>query len=88
MSKIISKGLSCTNMLFFIPRLAQKDKHLTELQAELVGLRESVELHRKKNNVSDVESWCSVVPLSTLAFQCACKAGDRILDGGIGAGQS
>lgn len=33
-------------------RLAEKDQRLSELQEELLELRESVELHRKKNNVS------------------------------------
>uniref|UniRef100_A0A671M157 Kinectin-like n=1 Tax=Sinocyclocheilus anshuiensis TaxID=1608454 RepID=A0A671M157_9TELE len=32
--------------------LAEKDKQLSDLQEELLELRESVELHRKKNNVS------------------------------------
>ncbi|KAA0711440.1 Kinectin CG-1 antigen [Triplophysa tibetana] len=37
-------------LLFCVLRLFEKDKLLSELQAELVGLRESVEHHRKKNN--------------------------------------
>lgn len=37
--------------VFFL-RLAEKDKRVSELQEELLELRDSVELHRKKNNVS------------------------------------
>lgn len=46
--------------------LAEKDKHLSDLQAELLGLRESVELHRKKNNdhqtmLESAEAECRVL---------------------------
>ncbi|XP_057199450.1 kinectin [Triplophysa rosa] len=44
--------------------LAEKDKHLTELQAELVGLKESVELHRKKNNELREKNWSAMEALS------------------------
>lgn len=32
-------------------RLSEKEKRVSELQAELAELRDSLELHRKKNNV-------------------------------------
>ena len=37
-------------MLLFV-RLTEKDKQVSDLEAELAELRDSVELHRKKNNV-------------------------------------
>nr|XP_055027809.1 kinectin isoform X1 [Misgurnus anguillicaudatus] len=44
--------------------LAEKDKHLSDLQAELLGLRESVELHRKKNNELREKNWSAMEALS------------------------
>lgn len=41
-----------TSCCVSVLRLSEKDKRLSELQEELLQLRESVELHRKKNNVS------------------------------------
>ena len=32
-------------------RLSEKEKQVSDLQAELAELRDSLELHRKKNNV-------------------------------------
>lgn len=36
-------------MLFV--RLSEKEKQVSDMQAELAELRDSLELHRKKNNV-------------------------------------
>ncbi|XP_051578290.1 kinectin-like isoform X2 [Myxocyprinus asiaticus] len=44
--------------------LAEKDECLSELQAELIVLRESVELHRKKNNELREKNWSAVEALS------------------------
>ncbi|XP_052001162.1 kinectin-like isoform X2 [Xyrauchen texanus] len=44
--------------------LTEKDKCLAELQAELIELRESVELHRKKNNELREKNWSAVEALS------------------------
>ncbi|XP_065144670.1 kinectin isoform X2 [Paramisgurnus dabryanus] len=44
--------------------LAEKDKHLSDLQAELLELRESVELHRKKNNELREKNWSAMEALS------------------------
>ncbi|XP_051502735.1 kinectin-like isoform X2 [Myxocyprinus asiaticus] len=44
--------------------LAEKDKRLSELQAELTELRESVELHRKKNNELREKNWSAMEALS------------------------
>ncbi|XP_067311136.1 kinectin isoform X2 [Pseudorasbora parva] len=44
--------------------LAEKDKRLSELQEELLELRESVELHRKKNNELREKNWSAMEALS------------------------
>ncbi|XP_056623116.1 kinectin isoform X2 [Triplophysa dalaica] len=44
--------------------LFEKDKLLRELQAELVGMRESVELQRKKNNELREKNWSAMEALS------------------------
>ncbi|XP_052009222.1 kinectin-like isoform X2 [Xyrauchen texanus] len=44
--------------------LAEKDKRLSERQAELIELRESVELHRKKNNELREKNWSAMEALS------------------------
>ncbi|XP_048047634.1 kinectin isoform X1 [Megalobrama amblycephala] len=44
--------------------LAEKDTRLSELQEELLELRESVELHRKKNNELREKNWSAMEALS------------------------
>uniref|UniRef100_A0A671M189 Kinectin-like n=1 Tax=Sinocyclocheilus anshuiensis TaxID=1608454 RepID=A0A671M189_9TELE len=44
--------------------LAEKDKQLSDLQEELLELRESVELHRKKNNELREKNWSAMEALS------------------------
>ncbi|XDV43580.1 hypothetical protein PO909_012041 [Leuciscus waleckii] len=44
--------------------LSEKDKRLSELQEELLQLRESVELHRKKNNELREKNWSAMEALS------------------------
>uniref|UniRef100_A0A672NBI7 Kinectin-like n=2 Tax=Sinocyclocheilus grahami TaxID=75366 RepID=A0A672NBI7_SINGR len=44
--------------------LAEKDQRLSELQEELLELRESVELHRKKNNELREKNWSAMEALS------------------------
>nr|AAQ97987.1 kinectin 1 [Danio rerio] len=44
--------------------LAEKDKRLSEVQEELLELRESVELHRKKNNELREKNWSAMEALS------------------------
>uniref|UniRef100_A0A8C1B9J5 Kinectin 1 n=1 Tax=Cyprinus carpio carpio TaxID=630221 RepID=A0A8C1B9J5_CYPCA len=44
--------------------LAEKDQRLTELQEELLELRESVELHRMKNNELREKNWSAMEALS------------------------
>ncbi|XP_039522619.1 kinectin isoform X2 [Pimephales promelas] len=44
--------------------LSEKDKRLSELQEELLELRESVELHRKKNNELREKNWSAMEALS------------------------
>ncbi|XP_056101444.1 kinectin isoform X4 [Rhinichthys klamathensis goyatoka] len=44
--------------------LSEKDKRLSELQDELLELRESVELHRKKNNELREKNWSAMEALS------------------------
>ncbi|TRY66497.1 hypothetical protein DNTS_005385 [Danionella cerebrum] len=44
--------------------LAEKDKRLTELQEELVQMRNSVEHHRKKNNELREKNWSAMEALS------------------------
>uniref|UniRef100_A0A8C1H7U4 Kinectin 1 n=1 Tax=Cyprinus carpio carpio TaxID=630221 RepID=A0A8C1H7U4_CYPCA len=44
--------------------LAEKDRQLSALQEELLELRESVELHRKKNNELREKNWSAMEALS------------------------
>ncbi|XP_051723562.1 kinectin isoform X1 [Ctenopharyngodon idella] len=44
--------------------LSEKDTRLSELQEELLELRESVELHRKKNNELREKNWSAMEALS------------------------
>uniref|UniRef100_A0A673K359 Kinectin-like n=1 Tax=Sinocyclocheilus rhinocerous TaxID=307959 RepID=A0A673K359_9TELE len=44
--------------------LAEKNKQLSDLQEELLELRESVELHRKKNNELREKNWSAMEALS------------------------
>ncbi|XP_050988676.1 LOW QUALITY PROTEIN: kinectin [Labeo rohita] len=44
--------------------LAEKDKRVSELQEELLELRDSVELHRKKNNELREKNWSAMEALS------------------------
>ncbi|XP_058604657.1 kinectin isoform X4 [Onychostoma macrolepis] len=44
--------------------LAEKDQRLSDLQEELLELRESVELHRKKNNELREKNWSAMEALS------------------------
>ncbi|XP_043118461.1 kinectin isoform X2 [Puntigrus tetrazona] len=44
--------------------LAEKDQKLSEVQEELLDLRESVELHRKKNNELREKNWSAMEALS------------------------
>ncbi|XP_067222692.1 kinectin isoform X2 [Chanodichthys erythropterus] len=44
--------------------LAEKDTRLSELQEELLELRQSVELHRKKNNELREKNWSAMEALS------------------------
>ncbi|XP_016400382.1 kinectin-like isoform X2 [Sinocyclocheilus rhinocerous] len=44
--------------------LAEKDQRMSELQEELLELRESVELHRKKNNELREKNWSAMEALS------------------------
>ncbi|XP_052476058.1 kinectin-like isoform X2 [Carassius gibelio] len=44
--------------------LAEKDKQISDLQEELLELRESVELHRKKNNELREKNWSAMEALS------------------------
>ncbi|MBN3298809.1 KTN1 protein, partial [Amia calva] len=44
--------------------LAEKDRHLAEVQSELAELRESLELHRKKNNELREKNWSAMEALS------------------------
>lgn len=36
-------------------RLSEKEKQVSDLQGELAELRDSLELHRKKNNVGFIQ---------------------------------
>ncbi|XP_033966870.1 kinectin isoform X5 [Pseudochaenichthys georgianus] len=44
--------------------LTEKDKQVSDLQAELAELRDSVELHRKKNNELREKNWSAMEALS------------------------
>ncbi|XP_077412083.1 kinectin isoform X8 [Vanacampus margaritifer] len=44
--------------------LSEKEKHVTELQSELCELKESLELHRKKNNELREKNWIAMEALS------------------------
>ncbi|XP_077394451.1 kinectin isoform X2 [Festucalex cinctus] len=44
--------------------LTEKDKQVTELQSELCELKESLELHRKKNNELREKNWSAMEALS------------------------
>ncbi|XP_059375336.1 kinectin-like [Carassius carassius] len=44
--------------------LAEKDKQISDLREELLELRESVELHRKKNNELREKNWSAMEALS------------------------
>uniref|UniRef100_A0A672QTZ9 Kinectin-like n=1 Tax=Sinocyclocheilus grahami TaxID=75366 RepID=A0A672QTZ9_SINGR len=59
--KFISDAASNYNKLFM---LAEKNKQLSDLQEELLELRESVELHRKKNNELREKNWSAMEALS------------------------
>lgn len=44
-------GLIAFFLSIYLPRLSEKEKQASDLQAELAELKDSLELHRKKNNV-------------------------------------
>uniref|UniRef100_A0A665WVI7 Ribosome receptor lysine/proline rich domain-containing protein n=1 Tax=Echeneis naucrates TaxID=173247 RepID=A0A665WVI7_ECHNA len=45
-------------------RLSEKDKQVSDLQSELAELRDSLELHRKKNNELREKNWSAMEALS------------------------
>ncbi|XP_062862928.1 kinectin isoform X3 [Trichomycterus rosablanca] len=48
----------------FLSAIAEKDRHLSDVQAELLELREKMELQRKKNNELREKNWCAMEALS------------------------
>lgn len=64
-------------------RLAEKEKQVSDLQGELAKLRESLELHRNKNNVGVLSCrqccYCLSLPSTSPVWPCDTSA-ELILD--------
>nr|XP_029531320.1 kinectin-like isoform X2 [Oncorhynchus nerka] len=58
--------------------LAEKEKQVSDLQAELAKLRESLELHRSKNNELRVKNWSAMEALAATESMLQGKLGKAL----------
>ncbi|XP_072545630.1 kinectin isoform X2 [Salminus brasiliensis] len=58
--------------------ITEKDKQLSDVQAELLELRESVELHRRKNNELREKNWSAMEALSATETMLQGKLGKTV----------
>nr|XP_046222859.1 kinectin-like isoform X1 [Oncorhynchus gorbuscha] len=58
--------------------LAEKEKQVSDLQAELAKLRESLELHRNKNNELRVKNWSAMEALAATESMLQGKLGKAL----------